>query len=115
MFGHGYASIRATMELGPWAAKRLGDANETMRRDNPAGEMLTDLYNNSVGRKLAIGALTQARSLEDVVLNSVRRGDYLALGGGRRDWPVEEMVLQAMRDGKFQMKSFRLKQSASPG
>ena len=114
VFRHGYASVRITMEYGPWAAKRLGDTNETTRRNNPAGEALADLYNNNVGRKLAIEALTSAEPLGEVVLESVRRGDYPALGGGRRDWPLEEIVLKAIRDGKFQMQPFQLKQSATP-
>lgn len=74
-----------------------------------------DLYNNSVGRKLAIDALTSAGPLDEVVLDSVRRGDYPALGGAKQDWPLEDIVLKAIRDGKFQMQSFRLKQSATPG
>lgn len=114
VFRHGYASVRITMEYGPWAAKRLGDVNEITRPDNPAGDGLMDIYNNNVGRKLAIDALTEEKPLDEVVLDSARRGDYPALGGGRRDWPLEDIVLQAMRDGKFQMQPFQLKQSTTP-
>lgn len=112
VFRHGYGSIRATMELRPWAAKRIGEVYELKRSDNPPDESLMDLYNNNVGRKLAIDALTRNKPLHDVVLDSAREGSFPGLGGNQ-SWPIEEMVLRAMREGRFQMEPFRLKQPAA--
>ncbi len=73
-FRHTYWSYRMTEALGPDAAKRYGDAHEITVR-GPDGDRLMDLYNNNLGRRLALDPANKGRPAEDVVLEAIKKGD----------------------------------------
>ena len=72
-FRHALWSFRVTQELGPEFAKQAGDAHEISAVD-PLEERLMDLYNNNVGRRLAIDPGNKGRPAEDVVFEALRNG-----------------------------------------
>ena len=62
-----------TKRLGPGAAKRLGDANEISSLGE-ASQKLMDLYDNRIGRRLALDLWNRDRVPADVVLETLRSG-----------------------------------------
>ena len=70
-FRHALWSFQMTRELGPEMAKRFGDAHE-ISRPNPDDERLMDLYNNHVGRVLALDPKNKGRPAEDVIIEAIR-------------------------------------------
>ena len=70
-FRHALWSFLMTRELGPEMAKRFGDAHE-ISRPNPDDERLMDLYNNHVGRVLALDSKNKGRPAEDVIIEAIR-------------------------------------------
>ena len=63
-----------TRAMGPVLAKRYGDAHE-ISVAGPARERLMDLYNNNVGRRLAMDPKNWNRDPEQVILDALRRGE----------------------------------------
>ena len=62
-----------TRDLGAEAAKRFGDAHEVSRPNRP-GELLMDLYNNNAGRRMALDPRNRDRTPEEVILEALREG-----------------------------------------
>ena len=73
-FRHIYWSYRMTEDVGPDAAKRFADAHE-ITVPTPDGDRLMDLFNNNLGRRLALDPANKGRPAEDVVLEAIKRGD----------------------------------------
>ena len=61
-----------TQDKGPGIAKSFGDAHE--RDPEPEGERLMDLYNNAVGRLLAIEPWNNGRDPVEVVKQAIDSG-----------------------------------------
>ena len=76
-YRHAYWSFRMARELGADQAKEVGDAYERRFR-NRHGPMLMDLYNNRVGRELALDPLNQNRSADEVVSEALAAGKLRA-------------------------------------
>ena len=72
-FRHALWSFRMTQDLGPETAKRLSDAHE-ITYAGPAGELLMDLYNNNAGRQMALDPRNRDRRAEEVILEALREG-----------------------------------------
>ena len=70
-FRHALWGFLMTRELGPEMAKRFGDAHE-ISKPNPDGERLMDLYNNHMGRVLALDPKNKGRPAEDVIMEAIR-------------------------------------------
>lgn len=77
-FRHALWSFLMTRELGPEMAKRFGDAHE-ISKPNPDDERLMDLYNNHMGRVLALDPRNKGRPAEDVILEAIRNGQLQTL------------------------------------
>ena len=88
-FRHTYWSYRMTEDVGPDAAKRFGDAHE-ITEPGPDGDRLMDLYNNNLGRRLALDPANQGRPAEDVVLEAIKNGDAQT-SRSRHDPPRHEL------------------------
>ncbi|MCG8543939.1 MAG: hypothetical protein MJE12_06990 [Alphaproteobacteria bacterium] len=82
-FRHALWSYKLTKELGPEVAKQLADSLE-ISFPSPAGDRLMDLFNNNVGRRLAMDPKN-------------------------RDLPDEEVIMKALREGKLQTEFFRVR------
>ena len=63
-----------TEKLGPDAAKKFGDGHE-ITDPTPDGDRLMDLFNNNLGRRLALDPANKGRPAEDVVLEAMKKGD----------------------------------------
>jgi len=72
-FRHALWSFRMTRDLGAEAAKRFGDAHEVSRPNRP-GELLMDLYNNNTGRRMAFDPRNRDRTPEEVIREALREG-----------------------------------------
>jgi hypothetical protein len=72
-FRHIYWNYRMTEKLGPDAAKRFGDGHE-ITVPTPDGDRLMDLFNNNLGRRLALDPANKGRPAEDVVLEAIKKG-----------------------------------------
>ena len=72
-FRHALWHYKMTKQIGAEAAKRFGDAHETSGSDTE-GSLLMDLYNNDVGRRLALDPKNSNRSDEDVILEALNNG-----------------------------------------
>ena len=72
-FRHALWSFLMTRELGPEMAKRFGDDHE-ISEPNPDDERLMDLYNNHMGRVLALDPRNKGRPAKDVILEPIRNG-----------------------------------------
>ncbi len=70
-FRHALWSFLMTRELRPEMAKRFDDAHE-ITRPNPDDERLMDLYNNHMGRVLALDPKNKGRPAEDVIIEAIR-------------------------------------------
>ncbi|MEO5372724.1 MAG: hypothetical protein H7840_00435 [Alphaproteobacteria bacterium] len=84
-FRHALWSYRMTQELGPEAARAFGDGHEITSK-NEDGERLMDLYNNRAASDLARDPKNQGRA-------------------------PEEVIREAMKDGKFQLQPFVLEKT----
>ncbi|MCG8543221.1 MAG: hypothetical protein MJE12_03315 [Alphaproteobacteria bacterium] len=73
-YRHALWSYKMTRAMGPVLAKRYGDAHE-ISVAGPARERLMDLYNNNVGRRLAMDPKNWNRDPEQVILDALRRGE----------------------------------------
>lgn len=73
-FRHAVWSYKMTRKIGPHLAKSFGDAHEISSPNTP-GARLMDLYNNNVGRRLALDPANKNRDPDDVVLEALRRGE----------------------------------------
>lgn len=82
-FRHALWSYLVTKSLGPAVAKRWLESNEITRVNRPGSRMM-DLFNNAIGRELAMDPKNQNR-------------------------PPEEVVAEALRDGLLQREPFALK------
>jgi RHS repeat-associated protein len=71
-FRHSYWSFTVTREFGAAEAKAFGDAHEISVRNKPE-ERLMDLYNNQVGRELAIHTDTSIRPI-DAIRDAIAAG-----------------------------------------
>jgi hypothetical protein len=63
-----------TKMLGANLAKQFGDAHE-ISEPGPRDERLMDLFNNNVGRRLAVDPRNKGRNDEQVVLDALNRGE----------------------------------------
>ncbi|WP_430397674.1 DUF6973 domain-containing protein [Ferrovibrio sp.] len=70
---HALWSFEMTKYLGADTAKKYGDAHERIP-NNPTGEKAMDLFNNAVGRQLALEAKQSNVSARQVVLEALRNG-----------------------------------------
>lgn len=98
-YRHALWSFRMAQKLGPSGAKRVGDGHERRPRRawlefspfnaiQPDGELVMDLFNNHMGRKL------------------------FAESGANRDMSLEEageIVLKALGNGRLQSRPFTVK------
>ena len=73
-YRHAYWSFRMTRELGAQQAKEVGDIYEVRYRNEDDGELLMDLYNNRVGRELALDPRNDGRSAAEVVNEAFEKG-----------------------------------------
>jgi hypothetical protein len=73
-YRHALWSYRMTISIGAQRAKEFGDAHERSEAPNPNAERLMDLYNNAVGRQLALDPANQGRPPEEVVMDAITRG-----------------------------------------
>lgn len=71
-FRHAYWSFTVTREFGPAEAKAFGDAHEVSVPNKPE-ERLMDLYNNQVGRELAVHEDSSTRPI-DAIRDAIARG-----------------------------------------
>jgi hypothetical protein len=88
-FRHALWSFLVTREMGTEAAKSFGDAHERYDERQKQGSQLMDLFNNNVGRRLALDPRNKDRS-------------------------AEEVILEALRNGQLQTRSFRLPGPSAP-
>ena len=72
-FRHAYWSYRVAQEMGAEVAKRFGDGHE-ISAPNDDSERLKDLYNNHVGRQLALNPKNRGRPANEVILEALRNG-----------------------------------------
>ncbi len=72
-FRHAHWSFEVARKIGPDAAKEFGDAHERSEA-NPTPERLMDLYNNKVGRDLAMDPENAGRDARDVIREAIREG-----------------------------------------
>ena len=72
-FRHALWSYLMTKRLGADAAKRFGDARE-ISFPGDASQQLMDLYNNRIGRLLALDPRNDGRPPEEVVYEALRSG-----------------------------------------
>ncbi len=73
-YRHAYWSFRMTREFGAQQAKEVGDIYEVRYRNEDDGELLMDLYNNRVGRELALDPRNDGRSAAEVVNEAFEKG-----------------------------------------
>jgi hypothetical protein len=74
-FQHAIWSFKLTQQFGPEMAKKLGDAHERSVR-NKDSDRLKDLFNNNAGRVLATDPANRNRPAEEVVLAAIRAGKF---------------------------------------
>jgi hypothetical protein len=72
-YRHALWTFRMTRALGPDVAKTVGDAHERSV-PNPDEELLMDLYNNKVGRELAMDPENADKSAEEIARQALERG-----------------------------------------
>jgi len=70
---HALWSFEMTKYLGADTAKKYGDAHERTP-NNPTGEKAMDLFNNAVGRQLALDAKQSSMSAREVVMEALKNG-----------------------------------------
>ncbi len=72
-FRHAYASFRMTQEVGEAMAKAFMDAHQ-ISSPNPLSETAMDLWNNAVGRKLAMDSANSERDPSEVIAEALNEG-----------------------------------------
>ncbi len=73
-FRHALFSYMLSKRFGAHQAKRLMDAHEISFENDPGGRLM-DLFNNNVGRRLALDPKNRDRDGEVVVLEALKRGE----------------------------------------
>lgn len=73
-FRHTLFSYELSKRFGAHHAKRLMDAHEITFENHPGGRLM-DLFNNNVGRRLALDPKNRNRDGETVVLEALKRGE----------------------------------------
>lgn len=73
-FRHTLFSYELSKRFGAHQAKRLMDAHEISFENHPGGRLM-DLFNNNVGRRLALDPKNRNRDGETVVLEALKRGE----------------------------------------
>ncbi|MFC6015423.1 DUF6973 domain-containing protein [Plantactinospora solaniradicis] len=86
-FRHAYWNARLTQEFGEDWTNRFTSAHETLP-GNPAAREAMDLYNNEVGRSVAVANPdTSPQELADKVQEAVQQGRTVVIGGdGQLDY-----------------------------
>lgn len=74
-YRHGLWSYKMAKELGPDKAKDYGDAHEISSPNND-GDRLKDVYNNAVGRELALDPSNHGKSDSEVIKQAIRQGKF---------------------------------------
>ncbi len=74
VYQHAWWSYQMTRSADADTAKEFGDAHERTRVDSDNGERLKDLYNNNVGRELALDPANRNRDAEDVIIEAIFNG-----------------------------------------
>ena len=72
-FRHALWSYMMTKDLGADTAKTIGDGHERSGVDSD-GACLMDLYNNAVGRQLALDPANRGRPDQEVIRDAIRNG-----------------------------------------
>jgi hypothetical protein len=72
-FRHAYFNYILTQRIGANEAKSYADAHERSG-ENPKGEELMDLFNNDVGRRLALDPSNKGRDPVEVIHEAIRNG-----------------------------------------
>ena len=75
-FRHGYASYVLTQSTGAEFAKAAGDAHERSYA-NPHSERVMDLYNNHIGRMLALDPSNRDRDPAAVIREALANGQFM--------------------------------------
>ncbi len=73
-YQHAWWSYQVTRSADADLAKKFGDAHERTRVDEDNGERLKDLYNNNVGRELALDPANRNRNAETVIIEAISNG-----------------------------------------
>ncbi|MBL6935944.1 MAG: hypothetical protein ISR48_11085 [Alphaproteobacteria bacterium] len=73
-FRHALWNYKMTQKIGSDAAKGAADAHEVSDPNND-GERLMDLYNNRIGRELALDPANKGRPAEEVIHEAIRKGN----------------------------------------
>ena len=86
-FRHAFWNARLTSEFGSEWTAQFATAHEA-RPGNPGMREAMDLYNNEVGRRIAIdNSRATTAQLADLVQQAVRNGDLVVVDqGGRLAW-----------------------------
>lgn len=74
-YRHALFSYKLTKMIGAFHAKRFLDGHEISNRNADPGERLMDLFNNNVGRRLAMDPKNRNRADDEVVMEAFRRGE----------------------------------------
>ena len=72
-FRHALWIYKMTKEIGPEAAKEFGEAHERTVVNEP-GERMMELYNNEIGRRLAMDTRNHTRPDEEVIMEALEKG-----------------------------------------
>ncbi|NVK20145.1 MAG: hypothetical protein HWE30_15715 [Methylocystaceae bacterium] len=72
-FRHAYWSYLMTQNIGADKAKHAGNSHE-ITEENTEGERLMDLYNNRIGRQLALDPKNKGRPAEEVIREAIKDG-----------------------------------------
>jgi hypothetical protein len=108
-FRHAYWSARMTQEFGPQFSKAFTTAHEGVPGNEQAREAM-DLYNNEVGRKIAImHPKASEKHLQSLIRNALDNGDLIVINqdgklrwsnrveNGQHGWPEPKIG----KDGKY--------------
>ena len=72
-FRHAYWSYLMAQDIGVDGSKAAGDGHEITNVNNE-GQRLMDLYNNKLGRELALDPANKDRPPEEVIMEAVKSG-----------------------------------------
>ncbi len=72
-FRHAYWSYEMALKYGLEMAKEIGDGHE-ITGENPLSERAMDLFNNRVGRELALDPNNKGQGAEDVIIKAIKDG-----------------------------------------
>jgi hypothetical protein len=74
-YRHGLWSYQMAKELGVDRAKEFGDAHEVSAVNNE-GDRVKDLFNNAVGRELALDPANHSKPDSEVIRSAIRQGKF---------------------------------------